>query len=232
MPANSKGDTEVTSATVGSQILLQRAVEHRPELLQSALRRAGALGRGERIDWRSPLSTQGYREYRDAEALRQLGIFDSLRTPLSGFWPARGPVWDALGVVGQVPVLLEAKAHIPEAASPPTKASPSSRELIESSLNSARRFYAPRSRADWSKVFFQYANRLAHQHFLREQNHIQSRLVFLYFTNAADVEGPATEEEWRGAIRLLHAQLGISADLKRFGVFDAYLDARSVMDAA
>ena len=81
-------------------------------------------------------------------------------------------------------------------------------------------------------MFFQYANRLAHQYFLRELNQIPSRLVFLYFTNAKDVDGPSTEEEWRGAIRLLHAQLGLAQDLKHFGVYDAYLDARDVIDAA
>jgi hypothetical protein len=30
---------------------------------------------------------------------------------------------------------------------------------------------------------------------------------------------------------LLHAQLGLPPDLAHFGVFDAFLDARSVMDA-
>ena len=104
--------------------------------------------------------------------------------------------------------------------------------MIDKSLSVARSFYAPRSRADWSGVFFQYANRLAHQYFLREWNGIQSRLVFLYFTNAVDVEGPATEDEWRGAVRLIHAQLGLQADLTRYGVYDAFLDARSLMDPA
>jgi len=217
------------SDTVGSQRLLQRAVEHRPELLQSALRRSGALGRRDRITWLSPLPPK-YQEFRDVEALRQLGVRDVLRQPLEEFWPSRGPVWDGLGLVDNVPILVEAKAHIPEAASPATRASSASRLLIEASLNAARRYYAPRTRADWTQVFFQYANRLAHQYFLREKNGIPSRLVFLYFTNATDVDGPVTVEEWRGAIRLLHAQLGLPADLTRFGVFDAFFDARVVMD--
>jgi hypothetical protein len=218
--------------TVGSQILLQRAIEHRPELLHSALRRAGALDRGERITWKSPLASDGYRECRDAAALQQLGLTNALRTPLSSFWPARGAVWDALGVAGAgTPVLVEAKAHIPEAASPRSKASPKSKELIDKSLLQARRHYAPRSKADWSTIFYQYANRLAYQFFLREKNGIASRLVFLYFTNAADVEGPISEEEWRGAVRLLHAQLGLPAHLQRFGIFEAFVDARSLLDA-
>ena len=117
-----------SSATVGSQVLQRRAVEHRPELLRSALRRSGALDRGESIAWKSPLALDGYRECRDGDALQRLGIANLLRTPLSSFWPARGPVWDALAIAStKAPILVEAKAHIPEAASPRTKASPGPR---------------------------------------------------------------------------------------------------------
>lgn len=222
----------MNTPTVGSQILLQRAVAHRHELLRSALRRAGALNRGEQIKWKSPVALDGYRECRDAEALQRLGL-TGLKSPLSGFWPARGPVWDALGIAGgKTPVLVEAKAHIPEAASPRTKASPKSKELIDRSLLQARSYYSPRSKADWSATFYQYANRLAYQFFLREKNSIPSRLVFLYFTNAADVEGPTSEHEWHGAVRLLHAQLGLPTDLRRFGVFEAFVDAQAVLDTA
>ncbi len=84
----------------------------------------------------------------------------------------------------------------------------------------------------WSELFYQYANRLAFQFFLREKNQIASRLVFLYFTNATDVDGPATEEEWHGAIRLIHAVLGLPPDLKSFGVYEAFLDGRLLIDAA
>jgi len=119
-------------------------------------------------------------------------------------------VWDGLAIAGGVrPFLLEAKAHIPEAASPASRATPASKILIDTSLTAARRFYAPRSKSDWSGLFFQYANRLAHHYFLRERNGIASSLVFLYFTNATDMDGPASEAEWHGAVRLIHAALGL-----------------------
>jgi hypothetical protein len=141
-------------------------------------------------------------------------------------------VWDAIGVTSEgSPLFIEAKAHIPEAASPATKAAPESRKLIKESLDAARRFYAPRASADWSRVFYQYANRLAHQHFLREVNGIKSTLVFLYFLNADDMLGPASEEEWQGASHLIHAVLGIPKDLTAHGVFDAFLDTRLLQDA-
>lgn len=130
------------------------------------------------------------------------------------------------------PILVEAKAHIPEAASPGTKASPASRELIEQSLAQARRWISPRSKANWTGTFYQYANRLAHQFFFRKSHGVSSSLVFLDFTNAVDMDGPATEQQWRGATRLLHAVLGLPADLTAFGVYHAYLDARQLTDAA
>jgi hypothetical protein len=223
----------MSSKVNGSQRLLQTAVNHRPELLHAAMKRAGAVGRRESLRWASPLIGDDFREYRDSIALSHLGLAGRLRTPLNEFWPARGAVWDALGVAGESrPILVEAKAHIPEAASPETKASPKSRELIEASLSAARRYYAPRSKADWSRVFFEYAQRLAFQFYLRERNGLDSSLVFLYFTNAVDMDGPASEDEWHGATRLMHAVLGLPADLERWRIHHAYIDARQLADAA
>jgi len=61
---------------------------------------------------------------------------------------------------------------------------------------------------------------------------VPSTLVFLYFVNADDMAGPRSEEEWHGAVRLIHAVLGLPKDLKRHGVFDAFLDARLLQDSA
>jgi len=69
------------------------------------------------------------------------------------------------------------------------------------------------------------------QYFLREINVIRSTLVFLYFLNADDMLGPASEEEWQGASRLIHAVLGVPKDLTSHGVFDVFLDTRLLRDA-
>jgi hypothetical protein len=99
------------------------------------------------------------------------------------------PVWDATGITSRgAPILLEAKAHIPEATSPASGASPRSMQLIEKSLERTRKYYSPRSTSTWSGTFYQYANRLAHQYFLRELNQIPSILVFLDFINAMSYE--------------------------------------------
>ncbi|MGC1912962.1 MAG: hypothetical protein WA660_14085 [Candidatus Acidiferrales bacterium] len=222
-------------AIAGSQRWLQVAVNRKPELLLNALRWSGAIERRTEVTWKSPIGTaeQCFREYRDGAALEKAGIAQ-LKEPLDSFWPLRGPVWDAIGITSEGgPLFIEAKAYIAEAASPPTKASsPESIALIKKSLGDARRFYAPRAKAEWSELFYQYANRLAHQYFLRERNGVSSTLVFLYFLNADDVLGPMSEEEWHGAIRLIRAVLGVSRDLSSHGVFDVFLDARLLQDAA
>lgn len=215
----------------GSQRLLQGAVERHPEALLRALRKGGAVGSRETVEWMSPRELDGYKEYRDGAALAQLRV-PPLRTPLRSFWPPRGPVWDALGVTSDGRrILVEAKAHIPEAASGETKASDASRKVIERALAETRRHLAPRSKADWTRPFYQYANRLAFQYFLRELNGIPSALVFLYFINATEMDGPTSEKQWHGAIRLIHAVLGLPKDLSEFGVHEAFVDARKLMAA-
>ncbi len=218
--------------TLGSQRLLQIAVNKRPELLHLALKKSGALRKRESVTWTCPLAGDLHKEYRDMAAIRKLGLMPTdLNVPLADFWPPRGAVWDGLGITSNSrPLLLEAKAHIPEAASPGTRASPKSRQLIEASLKKTRRHFAPRASSDWMGTFYQYANRLAFHYYLRVLNHQDSILVFLDFTNAADMDGPSTQLEWQGATRMIHAVLGLPADLTRFGVYHAYVDARALTD--
>jgi hypothetical protein len=218
-------------ATAGSQRWLQVAVARRPQVLDLALRESGAIEDDETVSWKSPVGPR-FKEYRDGQALKLIGVRKLPRKELADFWPNRGPVWDGLGVSsGGKLVLLEAKANIPEAASPRTKAKGKSLQRIEAALTEARTHYAPKAKASWSGALYQYANRLAFHYLLSAVNELPSRLVFLDFYNATDVKGPETIEEWRGATRLIHALLGVPSDLTRFGVFHAYIDARGLANA-
>lgn len=215
-------------AARGSQRWLQIAVERNPDVLLEALRQPLRLALDETIYWKSPLRADGFAEYRDMEALRQVGIAKLPRRPLDEFWPQRGPVWDALGVTSRgVPVFVEAKANVPEMASNGTQAGESSLPLIEKSLAEARHFYAPRATAEWHRTFYQYANRLAHHYFLQQVNRLPSRLVFLYFLNADDVAGPSSRDGWRGAIQLLHAALGLTNTVPE-AVHDVFVNVRDL----
>ena len=219
-------------AAAGSQRWLQIAVAKAPDLLRSALVDAGALNSSERIEWTAPLASEGFTEPRDSEALRKAGISSLPVRSLSDFWPRRGPVWDAVAKVDKAASLfVEAKAHVAEAASPPSKATPNSLAKIEAALAEARAFYAPNSTADWHRVFYQYANRLAHHYLLTQINGKDSRLVFLYFLNATDVRGPTTTAEWEAATKLIHAALGLPPELSQVGVHHAYLDVQALRNA-
>lgn len=216
-------------AAAGSQRWLQIAVDQMPELIDQALRRAGAIDRDDSVLWKSPIAADNFAEYRDGKVLCALGIEKLPNLSLSDFWPSRGPVWDGLGQTKKgLLILIEAKAHIPEAASPASKASKASLEHIRRSLAEARSHYAQGAKADWSGSLYQYANRLAFQYLFSALNGLPSRLVFLHFCNAPDVDGPESEAEWRGATQLIHALLGLPADLTKHGVFHTYVDARVI----
>jgi len=204
------------------------AVQHAHEILNLPLYAALGLPSGIDIDWRSPLSADGFKEYRDEEALRQLGVSLNVLS-LRDFWPARGPVWDGLArtSAGDV-ILLEAKAHIAELASPPTKAGQDSLKKIAAAFQMVRAEIAPRSSSSWTSTFYQYANRLAFLYLLRK-NGVPAHLVHVMFLNATDVEGPRTIAEWQGALELLRSALGLrNHSLKPF-VHELYIDSSELL---
>jgi hypothetical protein len=130
-------------ATAGSQRWLQIAIDQHRPIIDNRLQEVLGLVSEDSISWVSPVRSTKFREYRDMEALRQLGVELLPVRPLNAFWPRRGPVWDALArTKSEELIFIEAKANIPEAASPPTRATPESAKLIIQSLAEARHFFA------------------------------------------------------------------------------------------
>jgi len=78
------------------------------------------------------------------------------------------------------------------------------------------------------RPFYQYANRIAHLYLLRVLNGIPAYLVFVYFLNDEIMGGPKTEEEWIGALKLLHAYLGIGRNKLGKFVIDVFIDVRDL----
>ena len=219
-------------AEAGSKRWLQIAVNRRPDLLDQAFREAGAIDAEETMHWCSPIAQTNFAEFRDENAFRYLGIAELPKKSLIDFWPARGPVWDGLATTSKDQfILVEAKAHIPEILSPPSAAGEKSIEKIRTALNEARKFYAPRSSKIWFNHFYQYCNRLAHQYFVAHLNELKSRMVFLDFINAEEVNGPSSKEEWIGTTKLIHAFLGLPESLEGFGVHHAYIDVKVLKSA-
>ena len=197
-------------ATAGSQRWLQLAVNLQPSLLDQPI--LDGLGNKDRmaLEWLCPLSSGGYREYRDNQALDVLGVPAEIQHSLATYWPRRGPVWDGLArtVSGDL-LLVEAKANVAELTTGRSQAGPESLNRITDRLRNVREELAPRSTADWAHTFYHYANRLAFLYFLRHLNQLPAHLVYVYFVNAREVRGPASQAEWEAALKLMHASMGL-----------------------
>jgi len=170
-----------------------------------------------------------YAEYRDAAFLDRVAAKLEIQT-LKGFWPARGPCWDGLARSSDgEPILVEAKAHIAEMASPATAARGDSLALIEQSLQRLKEYLGVTQPTNWARTLYQYTNRLAHLYLLRVLNDVPAHLIFLYFVGDADMKGPSTSSEWAGAIRLAHAMLGLPHRhrLSSF-IHDVFIDVKSL----
>ena len=181
------------------------------------------------ILWLSPLREDELAEYRDEEFLDRLGI-ELVRRPLKTFWPRRGPQWDALARSDSGHAfLLECKAHIGELVSPGTRASSKSRILIDRSLKEVESFLRRRPLMGWSNILYQYTNRLAHLYLLRQLNDVQAYLVFVYFFGDREMGGPSTADEWKAAIQVVKAILGLGEThkLSKY-MLDVFIDIAEV----
>ena len=187
------------TGTRGSLKWIQRFVAEKPGALQPA-----ALPE---VLWLSPLASDGFAEYRDAAFLERIGC-GHLAQDLAEFWPARGPQWDALGMTSRGPVLVEAKAHLQEFFSPPSKAGDASLGKIKSALSAVQQELAISPGTDWTRIFFQYANRLAHLWFLHRHG-VAADLVFVSFVGDAGMRGPDRPEVWQAAFAAADYALGL-----------------------
>jgi hypothetical protein len=133
-----------------------------------------------------------------------------LAPELEKFWPENGPQWDALGLCECDNVLLvEAKAHISELFSS-CKAGEASRIKIEAALDETAKYLGAEPRASWLSVFYQLTNRIAHLYFLRKHD-VKAWLVLVNFLGDTEMNGPASEAEWKAAYQIVWHVLGIPA---------------------
>ena len=168
--------SEQSAAQRGSQRWLQIAVNRCPEIINSAIVNELGLCSSEKIEWLSPLGSDGFAEYRDEEFIEHLNVSLNNRS-LKDFWPRKGPQWDGLARTSSGRrLLLEAKANIPEFDTNPTGATGTSLKKIKTALTETKEFLGVTSETDWFQCFYQYTNRLAHLYLLRERNNTQCLL--------------------------------------------------------
>ncbi|MHC9543357.1 MAG: hypothetical protein AB9903_27925 [Vulcanimicrobiota bacterium] len=166
--------------------------------------------------------------------------------------------WDAVALIRKVEekeektewLLVEAKAHTGEIYSK-CKAKElsskkdssqedfsdddtSSRKVIEKALKkTSEAFELEFNEKVWMKEYYQFANRLAVLHFLRE-NGIQANLLYIYFTGDLMKKdkfkelkdfSPANEDRWTDAIQKLHGAFELTDDKKRrdIGIYELFL---------
>lgn len=210
-------------AEKGSQKWFQKLINENTGTINAVLKQSLNLPQSEKIDWLSPLEEDNYAEYYDETFLEKLGL-SALVPNLLKFWPKGGPHWDGIGISSSHKFfLVEAKSHIPELISSLRATNPDTKHQIQESLNRTKKELGPKTDNDWSKTYYQYANRLAHVHFLR-QNGVDAYFVSVYFLNDVEMNGPKTIDEWRGALRSLHRYLGLEEyTLSKF-VTEVFID--------
>ena len=215
--------------THGSQLQVQIYANRRSgDLTKAVLDALPSLASETRkICWTVPLEHEGYAEPKDEAFLRAVGYGD-LAQELAKFWPAGGPVWDALAVVvfpDRRPgiLLAEGKSYPSEFRGGGTKAGEVAREKISQAIASTQRWLCVDDVADlWLGDLYQSANRLAHLYWLREVAKVEAWLVHLLFTDDYTHRG-ASREEWDRDLPLIDQQLGLVSQTAWAG--HAYLPA-------
>ena len=100
---------------------------------------------------------------------------------------------------------------------------------IRASLEEVQRFLKVDPTIDWTAKLYQYANRIAHLYLLRELNHIQARLLFIYFVGDEEMDGPQTVREWEAATYVVKHVLGLPGRHRLSDyVSDIFVDIRDV----
>ena len=210
-------------AYAGSQLQTQIYVNRRPSELSEAV--ASAIGDtvdATAIEWRAPLENAGFEEPMDQSFLAALGLGEHGEA-LRAFWPSSGPRWDALAVAGEAVLLVEGKSYPAEMESSMKATAPESIRLIRESLAWAKGVLGADRRADWTTPYYQYANRLAHLCFLREEIGVPAWLVNLCFTD--DQHHSTTLDAWKPALDHVRSELGFDSESIPHTV-DVFLPAR------
>jgi len=211
----------------GSLKDIQKLINDNVLLLDTLIKQQFKELRAKNIEWKSPIKSDDYAEYRDTDFIKKLWI--KIKIPLSSFWPTRGPQWDGLGRTSENEIfLIEAKANIPEVVSPATQASKNSLSLIEKSLADTKKYLGITNNVSWSGKFYQYSNRIAHLYFLRVLNKIPAYLINIYFINDKSVSGPKCREEWIGAVQVVKAYLGLSNNKLSKYTADIFIDVNDM----
>jgi len=203
--------------------LLRYMGRHRALLREKVL----ALTGGDDLGWQDFGFTADAREegnFGDAESkgldfLPAHPMHQDVREAWAKWWPQTGNVqnWDAVGVVDRDGnpewILVEAKANLEELKSETKAKEHGGLPKIRDCFQEAQQAFGADAGRDWTKPYYQYANRLAVLHFLTKMK-VRARLLFIYFTgdSVPNRTCPKSAEEWQPALRDMKASLGLKGD--------------------
>ncbi len=200
----------------GSKLQVQIYVNRRPgDLSQTVLAALPTLAeRTRKLCWTAPLEHERFAEPSDEQFLRAVGYGD-LADQLSSFWPARGPVWDALAVAvlpsGRPGIVLaEGKSYPGEFHGGGAQAvSDSSKQKISAALVATQRWLGVEEDADrWLGSLYQSANRYAHLYWLREVVGVEAWLAHILFLEDK-THRSASRAEWESELPRIERKLGL-----------------------
>jgi hypothetical protein len=180
---------------------------------------------GKVIDW---LDFAFGREEKADREWRGVDFVDSTRGIKSAhvaFWPQSGnrPNWDAVGRLesnsGVEYLLVEAKAHVEELRSTCSASGKGGLSAIRNALGETIAAHHFDARVEeWLSPYYQYANRLAHLHFLLKHD-IPARLIFIYFCgddwggrklpSGRPPKCPKNAQEWTAPLKVMRDRLGL-----------------------
>jgi hypothetical protein len=214
--------------TRGSQLQVRLYVnEHTDALTAAVLDQVPDLAeRASSLEWRAPLAPK-FKEPRDQPFLKAIAR-EALADSLREFWPARGPVWDALAVVnlrggGSGVLLCEGKSHPAEVYGGGTKAGKRSRARIAAALAETQAWLGlPREPERWMDPLrpqqrghssvYQSANRYAHLYWLRECAGVEAWLCHLLFVDDPTY-GTTSRECWDKKLSEIKHDLGLGVSV-------------------
>ncbi|MFL5864042.1 MAG: hypothetical protein ACJ780_25265 [Solirubrobacteraceae bacterium] len=193
---------EVTGwAWAGSQRQIQAYTNTSPlvEVLDREVKVALPVLAGTALEWRSPLARERYEE---PTGDRFWAAIDQprLRAAAAGWWPRRGPSWDAIalardGLGPAAVVLVEAKANVAEFTAGPLAAkAEASVTMIHAALDGARAALGASKPLDaWTGGHFQLANRIAWTRWLREAGIAAVFAYVLFHDDRSHIPTPRSE---------------------------------------
>ena len=213
-------------AVKGSKKWIQHLVNHNSDLLSSEIKRLSPEFKSTSIKWLSPLKCKNFTEYRDDRLLEELGLssYDESRKE---FWPSRGPQWDAIAKsTREQYILLEAKANIAETMSYCRATDKKSIATIKKRLEETKRWLGSDKSNDWTRKYYQYANRLAQLYFFRKCCGKDAFLVFLYFVND-ETNKPTSLEKWCYKIAQQKNEMGLKPSPSNY-VIEIFIDTNEI----